>query len=43
MLQFWLLHWRALTRQSGWRSACERSSFQIGTTRDPHAGQGGSV
>ncbi|MGO4121729.1 hypothetical protein [Arthrobacter sp. YAF16] len=43
MLQPWLLHCLALTCQSGWRAATGRTSFQIGTTREPHAGQGGSI
>ncbi|WP_221176570.1 hypothetical protein, partial [Arthrobacter oryzae] len=39
----WLLHCRALTCQSGCESAADRSSFQIGTTRAPHFGQGCSM
>jgi hypothetical protein len=43
ILHAWLLHCRALTCQSGWRADIGRWSFQIGTTREPQAGQGGSI
>jgi hypothetical protein len=39
----WRLHCRALTRQSGWLEAAERSSFQIGMTLEPHSRQGVST
>jgi len=43
MLQPWLLHCLALTCQSGCRAAADRTSFQMGTTREPQAGHGGSI
>ena len=39
----WRLHCRALTRQTGWPEAAERSSFQVGMTLDPHSRQGAST